>query len=66
MQEFDQPAFLTQLELAARWKVSTRTLEGWRYQGKGPRYCRLGSRVRYPLKEVVQFETAFDVAEWQK
>lgn len=65
MQDSDRTVFLTQMELAERWKVSGRTLEGWRYHGKGPRYCLLGSRVRYPLSEVARFESAFNVAEWE-
>lgn len=59
------PIFLTPLELAERWKVKGRTLEGWRYHGKGPRFIVIGSRVRYPLEEVERFENAFNVAEWR-
>ena len=32
---------LTQAQLAQRLGVSQRTLEGWRYRGKGPAYLRL-------------------------
>jgi len=28
---------LNQTELAARWKISPRTLERWRWAGEGPR-----------------------------
>lgn len=48
--------FFTTLELAERWPVSARTLEGWRYTGKGPSYVKFGSRVAYPLEVVEEFE----------
>lgn len=33
---------LNQIELAARWKISHRTLERWRWAQEGPRYLKLG------------------------
>lgn len=47
---------LTQDELAARWRVSPRTLEQWRWRGVGPRYLKIGGRVIYPLVEVEAYE----------
>jgi hypothetical protein len=47
---------LTQAQLAKRLGVSQRTLEGWRYRGKGPAYLRLEGRVAYRLTDVEQFE----------
>lgn len=38
--------------LAKRWDMSPRTLEQWRYQGRGPRYVKLGNLVRYRLEDV--------------
>lgn len=49
---------LTQLELAVRWRLSGRTLEKWRQEGRGPRYLRVGGRVLYPAAEVAAFEAA--------
>jgi hypothetical protein len=49
---------LDQKGLADRWQVSPRTLEQWRWQGKGPRYLKLGGRVVYPLVEIEAFEAA--------
>ena len=60
-----QSFFLTQAGLAIRWGISERTLEGWRWQKKGPRFVRIGARVRYPLVEVERFEQAYDVAGWR-
>ena len=36
--------------------VSTRTLEQWRWQGKGPRYLKIGGRVVYRVEDVEAFE----------
>ena len=50
-------AYLTQRELAAKWQISERTLEGWRTRGdNGPGYVKFGNRVRYPLDEIERFE----------
>ena len=49
---------LDQKGLADRWLISPRTLEQWRWQGKGPRYLKIGGRILYPLVEVESFEAA--------
>jgi hypothetical protein len=48
--------YLTESQLADRWHMSPRTLQGRRQQGKGPRYLKVGARVLYPLKEVEAYE----------
>ena len=45
-----------QVELAARWNISPRTLERWRWTGDGPGYIKIGGRVVYPLQDVESFE----------
>ena len=47
---------LNQVELAARWKISPRTLERWRWTGDGPRFVKLGGRVVYRLEDVEEYE----------
>jgi hypothetical protein len=47
---------LDQKELADRWSISPRTLEQWRWQGKGPKYLKIGGRVVYRLHDVEHFE----------
>ena len=47
---------LDQKGLADRWLLSPRTLEQWRWQGKGPRYLKIGGRVVYRLADVEAFE----------
>lgn len=48
--------FLTRQELAARWGISTRTLENWSRTGKGPGFRRFGHRAMYRLTDVVAYE----------
>lgn len=52
MKNFDQNG------LANRWLISKRTLEQWRWQGKGPRYLKIGGRVVYRLEDIEAFEVA--------
>lgn len=47
---------LTQIELAARWRISHRTLEYWRSLGEGPRFIKIGRLVIYRMEDVVAFE----------
>ncbi|THD71148.1 DNA-binding protein [Thalassobius vesicularis] len=47
---------LNQVELAARWKISPRTLERWRWVGDGPSFIKLGGRVIYRIEDVEAFE----------
>lgn len=47
---------LTQIELAARWRISHRTLEYWRSTGDGPRFIKIGRRVIYRMEDVLVFE----------
>ena len=47
---------LNQIDLAARWNISHRTLERWRWTGEGPRIVKLGGRVVYRLEDVEEYE----------
>jgi hypothetical protein len=49
---------LDQNGLAERWLISPRTLEQWRWEGRGPRFLKIGGRVIYPLSEVEAYEAA--------
>jgi hypothetical protein len=49
---------IDQKGLAERWLISPRTLEQWRWQGRGPRYLKINRRVVYPLAEIEAFEAA--------
>lgn len=52
--------YLTPTELSKRWSgaVTTGTLANWRSKGQGPAFAKFGSRVRYPLANVVEWEKA--------
>lgn len=47
---------LNQIELAARWNISHRTLERWRWSGEGPRFIKIGGRVVYRLEDIEAYE----------
>jgi hypothetical protein len=49
---------LNQTALARRWDLSTRTLERWRWLGRGPRYVKLGGHVVYRLEDIEAFEAS--------
>ncbi len=51
-------AKLTQEQLASRWHVSPRTLEQWRWLGKGPKFLKIGARVVYDELDIEEFEQA--------
>lgn len=47
---------------AAEWLgVAPETLATWRYLGKGPRYYRAGSRIKYFLADLRDFLARGDV-----
>lgn len=50
------PVHIDSEGLANRWGIETKTLSNWRVLGKGPRYIRIGSRVRYPMSEIIDYE----------
>jgi hypothetical protein len=49
-------AYFSQKQLAARWGLSPRTFEGWRWRGTGPAFLKLGGRVVYKLEDILAYE----------
>ena len=49
-------AKITQTQLADRWHMSPRTLEQWRWLGKGPKFLKIGARVLYDEAEIEDYE----------
>ncbi len=41
--------YLTEVELAARWQISVKTLQRWRSMGSKPVFSKFFKSVRYPL-----------------
>ncbi len=52
--------YLTPKALALRWKITLHTLGQWRWKGHGPQFMKLGGCIRYPQKEIEQFESRID------
>ena len=53
----DNPiTFLTARDLAARWRLSIKTLERWRHEGRGPAFVKLQGRVLYHPDLIRDFE----------
>lgn len=51
-------ASLTEDELAARWRISVRTLQNARVQGTGVHFHKVGRCVRYRLCDIYDYELA--------
>ncbi len=50
---------LNEKQLAQRWGMTARTLQGWRSKGLGPRFIRIGERsIFYRLSDVEEYEAA--------
>ena len=56
---------LNQTELAARWTISTRTLERWRWTGDGPAFLKIGGRVVYRLEDVLAYPAILQTPKCQ-
>ena len=50
--------FLTERDLAERWRMSPKTLQNWRVIGRGPQFWKLGNCVRYRVADILEFEEA--------
>ena len=48
----------TTKEAAERYRVKETTLEQWRWQGRGPKFVRLGRNIRYRDEDLDEFENA--------
>jgi predicted DNA-binding transcriptional regulator AlpA len=44
---------LTEAEVGAMLDASEHTLQGWRVQGTGPRYAKLGKSIFYTVAELL-------------
>lgn len=54
--------FLTPDQVAERYQISPDSLKEWRYKGVGPRYLRIGKRVRYRESDLEQWEQEREAA----
>lgn len=51
-------AALTTPEAAVYLNVKPATLEQWRWNGRGPRYCKIGRSCRYRIADLDAFLSA--------
>ena len=55
MTETSPLSLLTQDQVADLLQIPARTLEDWRLRAYGPRFIRLGKRVRYRARDIEQW-----------
>lgn len=48
--------YLTPEQVAERYQLSEATVKEWRYKRIGPKFLRLGKRVRYSVKALEEWE----------
>ncbi len=48
--------FYTPEQIAERYKLSEKTLEGWRFRGVGPKFRKFGHLVRYAESDLAVWE----------
>ena len=60
--------FYTPEEVADRYhgKVTVRTLANWRSMGISPPYTKIGGRILYPVKELLEWEQNRTVSSTSK
>jgi hypothetical protein len=50
--------FYDERQAAKFLKVEPKTLQSWRFRGRGPPYCKFGKAVRYPVIGLENFARA--------
>jgi predicted site-specific integrase-resolvase len=54
--------YKTPEQVADRYQISPDTLKEWRYRGRGPKYIRIGKRVRYREADLERWEQEQEAA----
>lgn len=55
----DAPNYLTTAELAQRWRVSVKTVRGWRFRKVGPPFFKPNGdrgKALYRLSDIIEWE----------
>ena len=55
------PVFITQDEVAERWRISTATLERDRSLRQGLKYLKIGGLIRYRMSDLLEYEAKCEV-----
>lgn len=50
--------FMSETELAARWEVSSKTLQRWRTEKRGPPYLKFSKSIRYRRADIDAYEVS--------
>ena len=50
------PNLITPDILAERWNIKRSTLNQWRWNGRGPKFLKLGRQIVYRIQDVEEFE----------
>ena len=58
VQYLDDELQLTPEEVSALWNVSTTTLSQWRWNGRGPKFIKIGKIIKYRAVDLKIFERA--------
>jgi hypothetical protein len=51
-----QSNLITSRDLSESWCLNYSTLSQWRWNGKGPKYFKIGGRILYQTEDIVAFE----------
>lgn len=52
--------FLSEKELAERWRIKPQTLNMWRHKGKGPDYIKIEGKILYKIETIESIEKGID------
>ncbi len=55
VQRNSENVFMTEDETSSFLKMSKRTLQAWRVQGRGPKFIKVGRSIRYRLGDLERF-----------
>ncbi len=47
--------WLNEQEVSEITGIAVQTLRNWRFERKGPPYCKIGRMVRYPVADLTHF-----------
>ena len=61
-----EPVYLNPHQLAQRWGLTYGTLERWRWRGTGPRFMKIGWRIKYRIEDVIAYEEGHMYSATQK
>ena len=52
--------FLSEKELAERWRLRPNTLTKWRHEDRGPKYLKIEGKILYRIEDIEDMEKCVD------